>query len=41
MSFNKMKIKTKILLSFLMIVLIGVAALGLTVSNTMRISNSA
>ena len=41
MSFNKMKIKTKILLSFLMIVLIGVAALGLTVSKTMRISNSA
>lgn len=41
MSFNKMKIKTKILLSFLMIVLISVAALGLTVSNTMRISNSA
>ncbi len=41
MSFNKMKIKTKILLSFLMVVLIGVAALGLTVSNTMRISNSA
>ena len=41
MSFNKMKIKTKILRSFLMIVLIGVAALGLTVSNTMRISNSA
>ena len=41
MSFNKMKIKTKILLSFLMIVLIGVAALGLTVSNTMRISNAA
>ena len=41
MSFNKMEIKTKILLSFLMIVLIGVAALGLTVSNTMRISNSA
>jgi len=36
-----MKIKTKILLSILMIVLIGVAAHGLTVSNTMRISNSA
>ncbi|MCH7737196.1 MAG: HAMP domain-containing protein [Chloroflexi bacterium] len=41
MSFNRMKIGTKLVLFPMVIVLIGVAALGVTISNTIKISNSA
>ena len=41
MSFNKMGIGTKLVIFSLFIVLIGVVALGVTISNTMKISNSA
>ena len=41
MSLNRMKIRTKILAFSMVIVLIGVAALGVTISNTMQISASA
>ena len=41
MSCNKMRIRTKIILSSLVIVQIGVVALGVTLGNTMRISSSA
>ena len=41
MSFNQMRIQTKLVLFSLVIVLIGVVALGVTISNTMKISDSA
>ena len=41
MSFNQMKIGTKLILFSLFIVLIGVVALGVTISNTIKISDSA
>ena len=41
MSFNKMGIGTKLVLFSLFIVLIGVVALGVTISNTIKISDSA
>ena len=41
MSFNQMRIQTKLVLFSLVIVLIGIVALGVTISNTVKISDSA